>query len=138
MFQVLAPGLRRDFPPLRTLDATPGNLRRPDTSFIGRESELAEVQAAVKAHRLVTLTGVGGVGKTRLAMEVAARLANEFPDGVWFFELAAVTDPAAVPDAVAAVLGITQQPGKSRGRVGGRRAGGQGPVVGVRQLRACA
>ena len=61
----------------------------------------------------MTLTGVGGVGKTRLATEVAARLADEFPDGVWFFELAAVTDPAAVPDAVAAVLGITQQPGKS-------------------------
>ena len=67
----------------------------------------------MKAHRLVTLTGVGGVGKTRLALEVAARLADEFPDGVWFFELAAVTDPAAVPDAVAAVLGITQQPGKT-------------------------
>ena len=59
------------------------------------------------------LTGVGGVGKTRLATEVAARLGDGFPDGVWFFELAAVTDPASVPDAVAAVLGITQQPGKS-------------------------
>ena len=67
----------------------------------------------MKAHRLVTLTGVGGVGKTRLALEVAGRLADEFPDGVWFFELAAVTDPAAIPDAVAAVLGITQQPGRS-------------------------
>jgi predicted ATPase len=61
----------------------------------------------------VASRGVGGVGKTRLATEVAARLADEFPDGVWFFELAAVTDPAAVPDAVAAVLGITQQPGKT-------------------------
>ncbi len=61
----------------------------------------------------MTLTGVGGVGKTRLALEVAARLADEFPDGVWVFELAAVTDPAAVPAAVAAVLGITQQPGKT-------------------------
>ena len=98
---------------MRALDASPGNLRPATTSFIGRESEVAEMQAAVKAHRLVTLTGVGGVGKTRLALEVAARLADEFPDGVWFFELAAVTDPAAVPDAVAAVLGITQQPGKS-------------------------
>ena len=116
MFQVLAVGLRSEFPPLKTLDATPGNLRPPTTSFIGREAELAEVQEALKAHRLVTLTGVGGVGKTRLATEVAARLADEFPDGVWFFELAAVTDPAAVPDAVAAVLGITQQPGKSRER----------------------
>ena len=113
VFQVQADGLRMDFPPLRALDASPGNLRAATTSFIGRESEAAEVQAAVKAHRLVTLTGVGGVGKTRLALEVAARLADEFPDGVWFFELAAVSDPAAVPDAVAAVLGITQQPGKT-------------------------
>jgi predicted ATPase len=113
VFQVGAPGLRTDFPALRALDASPGNLRRPTTSFVGRESEVAELQAAVKAHRLVTLTGVGGVGKTRLALEVAARLVDEFPDGVWFFELAAVTDPAAVPDAVAAVLGITQQPGKT-------------------------
>jgi predicted ATPase/class 3 adenylate cyclase len=113
VFQVRAAGLRAEFPPLRALDASPGNLRAATTSFIGRESEVGEVQAAVKAHRLVTLTGVGGVGKTRLALEVAARLVDEFPDGVWFFELAAVTDPAAVPDAVAAVLGITQQPGKT-------------------------
>ncbi len=113
VFQVRAPGLRTDFRPLRTLDPTPGNLRPAATSFIGRESEIAEVIAALHQHRLVTLTGVGGVGKTRLALEVSARLADEFPDGVWFFELAAVTDPAAVPDAVAAVLGITQQPGKT-------------------------
>jgi predicted ATPase len=113
VFQVQAEGLRTDFPLLRALDGSRGNLRAATTSFIGRESEVAELQAAVKAHRLVTLTGVGGVGKTRLALEVAARLADEFPDGVWFFELAAVTDPAAVPDAVAAVLGIIQQPGKS-------------------------
>ncbi len=136
VFQVQAAELRAEFPPLRALDTSPGNLRPAASSFIGRESEVAEVQAAVKAHRLVTLTGVGGVGKTRLAVEVAARLADEFPDGVWFFELAAVTDPAAIPDAVAAVLGITQQPGKSCQRVGGRRVGGQSAVVGVRQLRA--
>jgi predicted ATPase/class 3 adenylate cyclase len=113
VFQVRAAGLRTEFPPLRALDASPGNLRAATTSFIGRESEVAELQAAVKAHRLVTLTGVGGVGKTRLALEVAGRLVDEFPDGVWFFELAAVTDPAAVPDAVSALLGIIQQPGKS-------------------------
>src|SRR5271155_485295 len=113
VFQVRAAGLRTEFPALRALDASPGNLRAATTSLIGRESEVAELQAAVKAHRLVTLTGVGGVGKTRLALEVAGRLVDEFPDGVWFFELAAVSDPAAVPDAVAAVLGITQQPGRS-------------------------
>jgi predicted ATPase len=113
VFQVRAAGLQADFPALRALDASPGNLRAATTSLIGRESQVAELHAAVKAHRLVTLTGVGGVGKTRLALEVAARLADEFPDGVWFFELAAVADPAAVPDAVAAVLGITQQAGKT-------------------------
>src|SRR5271169_4549495 len=113
VFQVRAAGLPADFPALRAVDASPGNLWAAVTSFIGRESEVAELHAAVKAHRLVTLTGVGGVGKTRLALEVAARLADEYPDGVWVFELAAVTDPASVPDAVAAVLGITQQPGKS-------------------------
>ena len=113
VFQVRAPGLRAEFPPLRTVDETPGNLRPQKTSLIGRESELAEVKATLREHQLVTLTGVGGVGKTRLATEVAARVADEFPDGVWLFELAAVADPAAVPDAVAVVLGITQQPGKS-------------------------
>jgi predicted ATPase len=113
LFQIRAPGLRTDFPTLRAVDVTPGNLRSAVTSLIGRESEVDEVKAALHQHRLVTLTGVGGVGKTRLALEVASELAGEFPDGVWFFELAAVTDPSAVPDAVAAVLGITQQPGKS-------------------------
>src|SRR5271163_67323 len=113
VFQVRAQGLHAEFPPLRALDTSPGNLRPQTTSFIGRESEVAEIEAAVRVHRLVTLTGVGGVGKTRLALEVGSRLADEFPDGVWFFELAAVTDPSAVPDAVAAVLGITQQPGKT-------------------------
>jgi predicted ATPase len=113
VFQVQAEGLRTDFPSLRTLDPSPGNLRPQTTTLIGRESVVGEIEAAIKANRLVTLTGVGGVGKTRLALEVAARLGDEFPDGVWFFELAAVTDPAAVPDAVAAVLGITQQPGMS-------------------------
>ncbi len=111
VFQVCADGLRADFPPLRTLDTTLGNLRRPSTGLFGRESALAGLQTALKAHRLVTLTGPGGVGKTRLALEAAARLAHEFPDGAWLVELAPVTDSASVPEAVAAVLGITQQPG---------------------------
>lgn len=113
VLQVRAPGLRAEFPPLKALDTSPGNLGPATTSLIGRESDVSEIEAAVKTHRLVTLTGVGGVGKTRMALEVAARIADEFPDGVWVFELATVTDPAAVPDAVAAVLGITQQPGKT-------------------------
>ena len=115
LYQLQAPGLRTEFPPLRTLDSNPGNLRPAVTSLIGRDDQLADLQAALRARRLVTLTGPGGVGKTRLALEVAAQLADEFPDGVWVFELAAVADPAAVPDAVAAALGITQQPGMTVG-----------------------
>jgi len=110
MLQVQAPGLRSEFPPLKTIDPAPGNLRPRNSTFIGREAELAELEQVLKAHRLVTLSGVGGVGKTRLALEIAARLADDFLDGVWVIELAAVGDPAAVPEAVAAVLGITQQP----------------------------
>jgi predicted ATPase len=113
VFQVQADGLQTEFPPLKTVDRAHGNLRPRNTTFIGREIELAELQEALKVHRLVTLTGVGGVGKTRLALEVGARLTENFPDGVFVIELAAVGDPAAVPDAVAAVLGITQQHGMS-------------------------
>ena len=72
VFQLQAPGLRTDFPPLRTLDASPGNLRPAVTSLVGREPEVNEIKAALCTHRFVTLTGVGGVGKTRLATEVAA------------------------------------------------------------------
>ena len=111
LFQVRADGLRVEFPPLRTLDAVPGNLPVQTTSFVGRDVEVKELAELVRAHRLVTLTGVGGVGKTRLAVQVAAELAGEFPDGVWLVELAPVGDPAAVPDAVAAALGVTPQAG---------------------------
>jgi predicted ATPase len=113
VFQVQAEGLRTEFPPLKTVDLTTGNLRPPATSFIGRRAEIAELETSLKAHRMVTLTGVGGVGKTRLALEVAARSAGDFPDGVWVIELASIGDPAAVPEAVAAALGIVQQPGMS-------------------------
>ena len=109
------PDCGQTFRSLRGVDSNPGNLRPAITSLIGRDAEVSNLQAALRSHRLVTLAGVGGVGKTRLALEVATQLADEFVDGVWFFELAAVADPAAVPDAVAAVLGITQQPGKSVG-----------------------
>lgn len=111
LYQVRAAGLRTDFPALRTQDATPGNLPHSTTSFIGRESELAELATALKECRLLTLTGVGGVGKTRLGLEVAAQSADNFPDGVFVVELAAVGDPTSVPDAVGAVLGVTQQTG---------------------------
>ena len=113
LYQLQAPGLRADFPPLRTTEPKPGNLRPAVGRLIGRDAEVVDVAADVRSYRVVTLTGVGGVGKTRLALEVASVLSDEFPDGVWVFELASVADPAAVPSAVASVLGITQQPGKT-------------------------
>src|SRR5690349_1764622 len=113
VFQVQGSGLRKDFPPLRTVDPTPGNLPRSSTAFVGRDADITGIVAALEVRPMVTLTGVGGVGKTRLALETAAWVSSQFPDGVFYFELAAVTDEKAVPDAVAGVLGITQQPGLS-------------------------
>ncbi len=113
LFQLRDEGLRTEFPPLRTLDSIPGNLKPQATSFIGRQIAVAELETTVEGNRLVTLTGVGGVGKTRLALEVAARLKSSFPEGVWVIELAPVGDPAAVPEATAAALGITPQAGMS-------------------------
>ena len=81
------------------------------TSFVGRAHAVDEVAGLLEEYRLVTVTGPGGVGKTRLAGEVARRVAGRFADGVWLVELAAVTDPARVPSAVAAVLGIRERPG---------------------------
>jgi len=111
LYQVGAAGLRVEFAPLRTLDAVPGNLPVQTTSFVGRETAVKELAEEVRGHRLVTLTGVGGVGKTRLAIQVAAELAGEFADGVWLVELAPVGEPAAVPDVVATALGVTAQAG---------------------------
>jgi len=113
LFQLRSKGLRSQFPPLLTLDSDQGNFRPATTRLVGREDEVTATSNALLSTRLVTLAGVGGVGKTRLALEVAAQLTRQFPDGIWIFELAAVTDPAAVPDAVATALGIAQQPGKS-------------------------
>ena len=90
IFQAKGDGLRAGFPALRTIDAVPGNLPVQPTSFVGRDAEVKELTELVRAHRLVTLTGVGGVGKTRLAVQVAAELVTEFPDGVWLVELAPV------------------------------------------------
>ena len=80
------------------------------TSFVGREQEIAQLEELAMAHRLVTLTGAGDAGKTRLAIEVASRLTDAFPDGVWLAEFAALSDPSVVPQAVAQALGVTEQP----------------------------
>jgi non-specific serine/threonine protein kinase len=91
----------------------PPGLPVPLTSFIGRGPELAELQRLLGGTRLLTLTGAGGVGKTRLALEGARRLAGEYPDGVWLVELAALTDSGSVPQAVADVFGVREQPGRA-------------------------
>src|SRR5260221_1223517 len=82
------------------------------TSFVGREQEIAQLSELVTAHRLVTLTGAGGAGKTRLAIEVANRLVDTFADGVWLVELAALSDPPLVPHAVAQALGVKERPAR--------------------------
>ncbi|HZP27372.1 MAG TPA: adenylate/guanylate cyclase domain-containing protein, partial [Acidimicrobiia bacterium] len=109
VYQIVVDGLPVDFPVLRSVDDFPGNLPQQPTSLVGREPALAAVTGHVRSSPLVTLTGVGGVGKSRLALEVGAELAGEFPDGVWLVELASVGDPASVPGAVATALGITPQ-----------------------------
>jgi predicted ATPase/class 3 adenylate cyclase/DNA-binding CsgD family transcriptional regulator len=111
LFQVRVEGLPTDFPPPRSQSAFRGNLPTPTANLIGRSGVLAEVVDLVRANRLVTLTGVGGVGKTRLALEVGADLASELPDGVWLVELASVVDSTAVPDAIATAMGVTPQAG---------------------------
>jgi predicted ATPase len=112
VFQLVHPDLPADFPPLRTLDARPHNLPLQVTSFVGRERELAEVGRLLAAGRLATLTGPGGTGKTRLALHAAADALEGHPDGVWLAELAALADPALVPQAVAAAVGVREEPGR--------------------------
>ena len=114
LFQVAHPDLEREFAPLRTLDAfARNNLPRQATTFVGREAEIASLSELVCRSSLVTLTGVGGVGKTRLALQIAAEIIDEFPDGAWLCEFAPVTDPEAVWETVAACLRVQPLPGRA-------------------------
>jgi predicted ATPase/class 3 adenylate cyclase len=114
IFQLLHPDLPDAFPPLRTLEARPNNLPRQPTPFLGREREVDEVTALLQRPevQLLTLTGPGGTGKTRLALQAAAELLDDFADGAFFVPLATLTDPALVPSAVAAALGIREEGGR--------------------------
>ncbi len=109
IFQVVAPDLPTDFPPIRTLDRYPNNLPVQLTSFVGREKEIAEVSDLLGKTHLLTLTGSGGVGKTRLSLQVAANLLDSFEHGVWLVELAPISDPALVAETMAEVLGVREE-----------------------------
>jgi predicted ATPase/class 3 adenylate cyclase len=111
VYQVAHRGLRTGFPALRSLEVTPNNLPQQVTSFIGREREQGEAAELLTKHRLLTLQGAGGIGKSRLSLQLAADRLDEFPDGVWLVELAAFNDARLVPQAVASVLGVKEEAG---------------------------
>ena len=136
VFQVMADGLASEFPVLRSVDHFAGNLPRQVGSLVGRDAEVDDVAELVRSERLVTLTGVGGVGKTRLAIEVGAELAGEFDDGVWIVELAGVGDPGAVPACPG--NGAGHHPAERRAADRNRRRHGRrtADAARLRQLRA--
>ncbi len=114
VMQMCHPDLRNEFPPLRVRNvATSHNLPAQLTSFVGRQTQVSEMRQSVISNRLVTLTGAGGVGKTRLAVEVSSLLSAEFPDGIWYVDLAPITNPAVASLTVARTLGLPDQPGRS-------------------------
>ena len=112
VYQLQHPGLPSDFPPIKSLSTHRNNLPQQLTSFIGREKEIAAVRALMGTHRLLTLIGAGGCGKTRLSMQVAADSLEQFPDGAWLVELASLSNPGLVTQTVATILGVKEEPGK--------------------------
>ncbi len=113
IYQAVVPDLPTEFLPLKTLETHPNNLPIQLTSFIGREQEMRRVKEILNGTRLIMLTGAGGTGKTRLALQVAADLIDEFPDGVWFIEFGPLSDPTLVPHFVATALGLQLQSGRT-------------------------
>jgi len=111
VYQLVAPGLVAEFPALRSLDVSPNNLPRVATSFVGREAEVAEITELVGKHRLVSLVGSGGIGKTRAALQVAADLLDAQSDGAWLIELAPLSNGDYLPFNAAKVLGLTLETG---------------------------
>jgi len=106
IYQLVIGGLQADFPPIRSLDARPNNLPMPVTTFVGRERQIGEIKARLAVSRLLTLTGPGGTGKTRLSIRVAEELLDEYRDGCWFVALDALRDADLVPSAIASALGV--------------------------------
>jgi predicted ATPase/class 3 adenylate cyclase len=112
VWQLDIAGLPNEFPPLRSLDAMPNNLPIARTCFVGRENDVAEVRELLDRHRLLTIVGSGGVGKTRLAVQVGAQVLDRYPDGVWFVDLAPIDDPELVASVVAQAIGMSQRQGQ--------------------------
>lgn len=108
IFQLVMPALPSEFPALKSLDALPNNLPLQLTSFIGREEVIRDVKDLMSKTHLLTLTGPGGTGKTRLSLQVAADLIDQFKDGAWFVDLSTLTDPALVIQAIARALGVKE------------------------------
>jgi predicted ATPase/class 3 adenylate cyclase len=115
VYQVVHPGLRQEFPALRSLEATPNNLPQQATRFIGREKELAALKPLLARTRLLTLTGSGGCGKTRLSLQLAAEVLEGFPDGAWLVDLAPLAEARLVAQTAASVLCLKEEPGKPIG-----------------------
>ena len=113
VYQLDIDGLRSEFPPLRTLGGTPTNLPAEVTTFLGREREIADVTELIGQTRLLTLTGPGGTGKTRLGLQVAARSMAGFPDGVWFVALGPISEPDLVAPTIAHEVGIPDRGGRN-------------------------
>lgn len=113
VYQLAYPGLPSVFPPVRSLENLPNNLPVQMTSFVGREKEVAELTRLLMSVRLITLTGSGGTGKTRLAQEVSAQQMDSFPHGVWMIELAPLADPSQILPTLAQVLGLQESPALS-------------------------
>ncbi|MEA2547727.1 MAG: hypothetical protein QOE42_325 [Chloroflexota bacterium] len=111
--QLVIEGERTEFPPIRSLDRRPNNLPTQLTSFVGREQPLAEAEALLGTTRLLTLTGPGGTGKTRLSLQLAANVAERYPDGIWFVALEPVRDPGLVAATILTTLGLVEAGGRS-------------------------
>jgi predicted ATPase/class 3 adenylate cyclase len=111
-YQVVHPSLRQEFPALRSLEATPNNLPQQLTSFIGREREIKEVEEMLKRARLLTLLGIGGLGKTRLSLQIARDVLDSYRDGAWFVDLAPIRDPSNMASEAAKVLAVREEPGR--------------------------
>ncbi|MBV9737096.1 MAG: tetratricopeptide repeat protein [Candidatus Eremiobacteraeota bacterium] len=109
VFQAIVDDLRIDFPPLQSLDSRPHNLPAQLTTFVGREAEVRELDDALRVTRLLTLTGPGGIGKTRLALEVGSKVLDEFPHGVWFIDFSAIHDAERIPESIASALSLQEE-----------------------------